>query len=49
MTPKPVDIYQSFEETYYFHLQGRRLSQPEYGANTFLHYADKLLSDLMAA
>jgi hypothetical protein len=42
------EIYQSFEETYYLRLQGRRLSHPEDGANTFLHYADKM-SDQTAA
>jgi len=49
MPHKLFDIYQSFEETYYFRLQGRRLSHPEDGANTFLHYADKLLSYQTAA
>jgi hypothetical protein len=49
MPYKLVDIYQSFEETYSFFLQDRRLSHPEYGANTFLHYADELLSEQTAA
>jgi hypothetical protein len=49
MPHKLVGISQSFEETYYIHLQGRKLSHPKDGANTFLHHADKLLSNQTAA